>query len=171
MAVNMLQAIGVAVIIEPHLPGTFLDGATLMMDEEFPVIGMTIRHDRVDNFWFTLIHELAHLFLHLGGQYDSFVDDLDFEDKLDSCEREADDLASEILIPSQEWTKSPASKLNSEDAALHLARKLGIHPAIIAGRMRHELKNYRILSQLVGYGEVRKLFPKVAWDLKDVEQH
>jgi HTH-type transcriptional regulator/antitoxin HigA len=53
--------------------------------------------------------------------------------------------------------------LRSPEAAQHLAEKLRIHPAIVAGRMRYEAKNYRILTQLVGSGEVRKAFSDVTW--------
>lgn len=41
---------------------------------------------------------------------------------------------------------------------LNLATEMQIHPAIIAGRIRHELKNFRLLSNFVGHGEVRKYF-------------
>ena len=50
----------------PHLPRTHLDGAALKSHEGRPVIGLTLRYDRIDNFWFTLLHELAHVGLHLG---------------------------------------------------------------------------------------------------------
>lgn len=164
LAVEMLSAVGVALVIEPHLPGTYLDGAAIVVDEEFPVVGMTIRHDRLDNFWFTIMHELSHIALHMQSGYDSFVDDLDFEEKLDPAEDEADRLAREVLIPSEEWEKSAASKLRSVEAAQHLANRLGIHAALVAGRMRYEFKNFRILGQLVGYGEVRKQFSDVSWN-------
>lgn len=164
LAVEMLKAVGVALVIEPHLPGTYLDGAAIVVDEEFPVVGMTLRHDRLDNFWFTIMHELSHIALHLESGYDSFVDDLDFGEKLDPREDEADRLARDVLISNEDWEKSAACKLKSEEAAQHLAKKVGIHPAIVAGRMRYEFKNYRILGQLVGRGEVRKHFNDVSWD-------
>jgi HTH-type transcriptional regulator/antitoxin HigA len=39
---------------------------------------------------------------------------------------------------------------------LQYARERGIHPAIVAGRVRYTKKNYRILTNLVGKGEVRR---------------
>lgn len=163
LAVEFLKALGISLIIEPHLSGTYLDGAAIFDDPEKPTIGMTIRHDRLDNFWFTLMHELAHVVLHRHMELGSFYDDLDFNDHEDPLEREADELAGEVLIPQDDWERSPASKLRSAEAADHLARQLGVHPAIVAGRIRHESNNYRILSQLVGYEEVRKHFPEVDW--------
>ncbi|MFT6181411.1 MAG: HTH-type transcriptional regulator/antitoxin HigA [Akkermansiaceae bacterium] len=60
-----LNAAGIAVIIAKQLTGTHLDGAALWHPKEYPVIGMTLRHNRLDNFWFVLFHELGHLKLHL----------------------------------------------------------------------------------------------------------
>jgi len=128
-----------------------------------PIVGMSIRHDRLDNFWFTLMHEVAHLALHSGQENTEFIDDLDIEAKDDPKEREADELAGEALIPKTAWDKSPASRLRSPDAALHLAKALGIHPAIVAGRMRLEWKTFRLFNNLVGHREVRQEFPNITW--------
>ncbi len=163
-AVEFLGAHGVALVIEAHLPRTYIDGAAIMTEECSPVVALTLRHDRIDNFWFTLMHELAHLVLHLSEETAYFDDlDLDAESQDDPREREADELAGEALIPGDEWRKSPARYLRSPEAAEHLAEKLGIHPAIVAGRMRYEFKAYRLLNHLVGHREIREHFPEVDW--------
>jgi HTH-type transcriptional regulator/antitoxin HigA len=164
-AQNYLAERGISLVIEPHLPQTYLDGAALLVFAQRPVIGMTLRYDRLDNFWFTLFHELAHISLHSGEQMD-FIDDLDVDAKMDPKEREADKLAGEALIPEKEWVRSPASKLRSPQAAEHLAKRLGIHPAIVAGRMRHAWKAYRLLNHLVGHKEVRREFSQIEWPAK-----
>ena len=64
-AVEFLATQGIAVEIVRHLPGTHLDGAAMKSSEGRPVVGMTLRYDRIDNFWFVLFHELAHVVLHL----------------------------------------------------------------------------------------------------------
>ena len=51
--------------IARHLPGTYLDGAAMLSAFSQPVVALTLRYDRLDNFWFVLFHELAHVFLHL----------------------------------------------------------------------------------------------------------
>lgn len=167
LARDLLREHGVPLVVEPHLPRTRLDGAAIMAWTDRPVIGLSLRHDRLDNFWFCLMHELAHLALHLDERSDDeplrFYDDLDADDQGDPREEEADQLAGEALIPNGEWKKSPASKLRSPQAAQHLARKLGIHPSIVAGRMRRAYNSYKILNNLVGSGEVRRLFPEVDW--------
>lgn len=158
LAREHLREQGILLIIERHLPRTYLDGAAIMSSLGTPVIGMTLRHDRIDNFWFCLMHELAHVRLHIGTDVSQFYDDLDLKHTDDPRETEADQLAQEALIPSQIWKRSPASRLRSRDAVLDLANQLGVHPAIVAGRIRLKYKAYRVLSQLVGHGQVRRLF-------------
>jgi HTH-type transcriptional regulator/antitoxin HigA len=154
---------GISLVIEPHLPHTYLDGAAILVLKERPIVALTIRHDRLDNFWFTLLHELAHLSLHSELKEKQFIDDLDIDLKNDEIESEADRLAGATLIPPERWNKSPASRVRSPAAASHLANELGIHPAIVAGRMRHHWKAFRLLNPVVGHHEVRKWFPEVNW--------
>lgn len=77
---------------------------------------------------------------------------------------EADELAGETLIPRAVWAASPAKVVRSPQAVERLAKELRIHPGIVAGRIRYERKNFRILNQFVGHGKVRKLFPEITWD-------
>lgn len=164
LAKEFLEKHGITIVVESHLPRTFLDGASIMMPKENkPVIGLTLRYDRLDNFWYCLMHELAHVARHLEVDK-SFYDDFDTECKEDAIEEEADKLASEALIAAEEWEQSPAKKVPSPQAVQHLADKLEIHPAIVAGRIRHERKNFRLLNQLVGHGKVRRLFSEVSWE-------
>lgn len=160
---DFLRKHGIQIVIERHLPRTYLDGAAIIADKSKPVIGLTLRYDRIDSFWFTLMHELAHLALHLDTENNIYFDDLDVEGEDDIREREANRLAGEALIPEEAWEKSPASRLRSPVAAEHLAKELAIHPAIVAGRMQHEFKVYQLLGNLVGHRKVRKLFPEVKW--------
>jgi HTH-type transcriptional regulator / antitoxin HigA len=155
---EFLDQHGIVLVVEKAL-SPWLDGAA-MMCRSVPVVALTLRHDRLDNFWFVLMHELVHLLKHLGGETTSFYDDLDSDDQSDPREMEADALGGDILIPSDEWRTSPASRLRSAEAANHLAQRLRIHPAIVAGRIRRTYKDYRVLSGLVGQGEVRKQFPE-----------
>ena len=165
-AVDALAALGVAVEIVPHLPRTHLDGAALRVSGGPPVIGLTLRYDRIDNFWYCLLHELAHVGLHLNdGEDASFVDDHTLRGREEpnggSKEIEADRLAEDALIPSDAWEASEVSLEPSGMAVMALAFDLGIHPAIVAGRVRYKTGNYRLLSQFVGSGQVRRQFEAV----------
>jgi HTH-type transcriptional regulator/antitoxin HigA len=164
LAQEFLGKHGISLVIEPHLTGTYLDGAAVLIHEARPVIGLTIRHDRIDNFWFCLLHECAHVALHLDQKCSQFYDDLDVESESDSPERAADQMAGEALVPEKDWRKSPASRLRSPEAVLHLANQLRVHPAIVAGRIRHQFKSFRVLNQFVGHGQVRRLFPELHWE-------
>ncbi|MCH8013096.1 MAG: ImmA/IrrE family metallo-endopeptidase [Candidatus Marinimicrobia bacterium] len=163
LAKEFLMKHGIPLIVEPHLPRTHLDGASILINSNMPIIGLTLRYDRIDNFWFSLMHELAHISAHIDEGIGQFYDDLDVDDQNDTRELEADQLAGEALIPKEAWEKSPASRLRSPEAAEHLAKQLGIHPAIVAGRMRYEFKAYRLLNNLVGHRQVRPLFSETTW--------
>lgn len=166
IVIDFLSEYGIQVIAERHLPGTYLDGAAIIINKAEPVIGLTLRYDRIDNFWFTLMHELAHLVLHIENESDIFYDDLDVDAENDPREREANQLALEALIPQDAWLASPASRQCTPMAAEHLATKLQINLAIVAGRMQHEFKSYQLLRNLVGSKVVRKLFPEIKWEEK-----
>ncbi len=157
-AVDFLAEHGIAVVIESHLPKTFIDGAAMMTFSGTPVIGLTLRHDRIDNFWFVLLHELVHIWRHVLGPSYLYFDDLDSRSNRDRQEIEADEVAGEALVPRNVWDRSPAKVLPSPEAAKLLADSLGIHVAVVAGKIRYEAQNYSLLTKMVGHGEISKLF-------------
>lgn len=163
LARELLKKHGIALIIEPHFPQTYLDGAAIMMDKKHPIIGLTIRYDRLDNFWFNLMHELAHVALHYDQNSNFFYDDLDSPDSSNNKEEEADKIAREALIPESKWENSPARLIPSLIAAESLAKELGLHTAIIAGKMRREGNKYVYLNTIINQAKVRKYFPEERW--------
>lgn len=163
LAKEFLAQHGIPLVIVRHLPKTYLDGAALRLGDGRPVIGLTLRYDRIDNFWFCLLHELAHVGRHLDNDEGvAFVDDLTLRKvkggREDPRERQADDWAEEALIPKAAWEASVVKDDPTPMAVISLANALEIHPAIVAGRVRYEHQNYRLLSQFVGSGEVRRQF-------------
>jgi HTH-type transcriptional regulator / antitoxin HigA len=154
-AIEFLEDRGVCVVCERHLPRTYVDGAAFLVDDR-PVIALSLRFDRLDNFWFTLLHELGHIFLHhANGLEEGFFDDIEC-DTTDQLEQEADRFASDALIPSELWKTSPARFAKTIDPMRKFARSIGIHEAIVVGRIRRE-RGYSMYSDFVGQGEVRKL--------------
>ena len=155
---------GIGLEYVSHLPRTHLDGAALRLQDGRPVIGMTLRYDRIDNFWFTLLHELSHVALHMGACSDGtgFVDDHSLRgiepSGSDSTEQAADQSAQDALIPPEIWDEGILLVDPSPMTVLQMAWEAQVHPAIIAGRVRYETGNYRLLSQFVGTGEVRRQF-------------
>ena len=158
LAKEFLADRGIILIVERHLSGTYLDGAAMVLETGNPVVAMTIRHDRLDNFWFVLFHELAHISLHL---FDSLqMDFFDEESKGDgdTVEREADEFALESLIDSSSWDSCISRFSMTTESVLVDAKNIGIHPSILAGRIRKESGNYGIFSELLGQGTVRVCF-------------
>jgi HTH-type transcriptional regulator/antitoxin HigA len=162
LAKEYLEKHGVHLIVVPHLPKTYLDGAAILLPDGTPVIGLTLRYDRIDYFWFCLLHELAHVSKHLSTSDRLIVDDLDLREKKvekeDIIEKEADEMTRNGLIPKRIWDRNPISGKASTAEIYALAEKLKIHPAIIAGRIRFEQNNYRLLSRHVGNKQIRKHF-------------
>lgn len=158
LAKEYLARHGIVLVIEPHFKKTYLDGAALLIDDR-AVVGMTLRHDRLDNFWFVLLHEIGHIALHLNSGRPFITDDL--EDKVEQSteiEREADKFAQEALIPSSNWDSSAVSHSSSLDDAQQLAREIEVSIAIVAGRVRHTTGNWRLLQNKLGKGQVKEMF-------------
>lgn len=160
LAREYLAKSGIHLVIEAHLPKTYLDGAALRMPDGHPLVALTLRYDRLDNFWFTLAHELAHVALHLDGELKVFFDDLEAGDT-SQWEADADRLASEALIPRAAWQASPLNARSTSEQVEAFARELKISPAIPAGRIRHEAGNHRVFWRLLGKGQVRSQLAEV----------
>jgi HTH-type transcriptional regulator/antitoxin HigA len=164
LAQEFLAERGIALVLLPVLPHTKLDGAAMLDSDGAPVVGMTLRQDRIDNFWFTLTHELVHAWKHLPGK-EWVITDEGIEDGAedDTKEAEANRIARDAFIPRAAWKRSEAYLKPSVETILALAHKLQIHPAVIAGRLRKERTGYGNFSGLVGQKQVRKHFPEVKW--------
>lgn len=162
---DLLAEKGIVLVVERHLPGSYLDGAAMLADGETPVVGLTLRYDRLDNFWFVLMHELGHVFLHLfdGLRFDFF--DEESASDTDEIEAEADKFALDTLIPEDLWDQCLSRFALSEEAVGIDAETIGIDPAIIAGRIRKERGNYTILNDLVGQDQVRSQLEEAGDDL------
>lgn len=160
LAKEYLENHGIHLIIEKHLEGTFLDGAAIKGIDKAPIVAMTLRHDRVDNFWFVLFHELGHVIKHLYDKEENeFFDDLD-STSTDEKEIEADKFALDSLISKEEWDLSPVRFFSTPEMISNQAKLWNISEAIVAGRVRKENSNWNSpeLNKMVGYNKVRHLF-------------
>lgn len=147
-----LLALGIHFVIVPHLPHTYLDGAALSLGDH-RIVALTLRYDCIDSFWFTLLHELAHIVARHPGTYLDNLEDRDTQ--RDDTEREANQLAGEWLIYSQEFDQFTAAARPrfSKLAVLGFARRCRRHPGIVVGRLQH--------AGLVPYSHLRAWLPKV----------
>lgn len=147
-AVDKLRQIGISIVFEPRIEKTRLDGAALLDTDGTPIIGLTLRYDQVDNFWFTLLHEVVHVWKHLDSSNIAIVDNLESPTE-DRQEAEANRLAREALVPRVKWKRSKAYLNPSHVNIINYAKELGVHSAVVAGRLRHDKQDYSLFSELV----------------------
>ena len=134
--VSALASVGVRAVFVSHLSGTRIDGGALWLGD-IPVVGLSLRYDRIDWFWFTLMHELAHVIegeesldLQLVGN-DAERSDLEYEER-------ADQAAAEWLVPQQALKLFIRSvkPYFSRSAILDFAEQIRVHPGIIVGQLQ-----------------------------------
>jgi HTH-type transcriptional regulator / antitoxin HigA len=156
----VLAKAGVRFLIVAPLPHSKIDGVCFWLDEESPVIALSLRFDRIDWFWHTLIHEIAHLKNGEGKEHPTLdtqlvgADAQPFEQKMDS-EKNADVFATSFLIDQ--------SKLDNFIARVHplysrvkiaaFANKVHVHPGIVVGQLQHRKK--------IAYAHSREYVEKV----------
>lgn len=161
LAVQFLAKIGIATIVEPRLPNAVIDGAAMLTKEGMPVVALTLRIDRIDYFWFTLLHEVAHVWRHLNNPDESFIDRVDNIDSPQLKEKEANRIARDAFIKRAIWERSAAHLAPTRQDIQELADELHIHPAIIVGRLQFETGRYESFREFLGQGTVRALFPDI----------
>ena len=124
-----LNQAGVKFFVLSHLSKTYIDGAAFY-DDGHPVIVYTKRYDRIDNFWFTIAHEIAHVLRHFKKKDDFFIDDVK--------ERQADEFASKILKENEINTyMNPFGKYIARNKVEKCAQDLKVHEGIVVGVLQH----------------------------------
>lgn len=151
-----LAPYGIVFLWEESIPSMRLDGAVFSLPSGHIVVAVSLRYPRLDHFWFTLMHELAHVVLHADQLHNPILDDLDVEsDSL--VEQQADRLASDSLIPRNEWRSCPARYTNSEEDIKSFAEQIGIPAQCVAGRLQRELGRYDLFSRIINKYNVREI--------------
>ncbi len=152
----LLANLGVILVYVQALPGMKADGAVFRLSTGHPVVAMSLRFPRLDYFWFTLLHELAHLVLHLNELKDAVFFDVEGEEK-DVAERAANRLGKDSLVDRESWRSCDPKFDSSDRAVLKYATKERVHPAIVAGLLRRESGNYTRYSKIINEHDVREL--------------
>jgi HTH-type transcriptional regulator/antitoxin HigA len=134
---NALNAAGVKFFVLSHLQKTYIDGASFF-DGDNPVIVYTRRYDRIDNFWFTIAHEIAHVLLHLKEKDDLFIDSQDKDTSGIKDEQEANELAANMVkaLNILEYFHGMKQYI-SKDRVTRCARTLDVSEALIVGVLQH----------------------------------
>ncbi|MFC7780358.1 helix-turn-helix domain-containing protein [Legionella taurinensis] len=153
LAKERLARNGIKLIFLKNLSKTKVDGMCFLDKDGHPVIVLSLRYDRIDYFWFTLLHEMSHVYKHLNDK-NQFIDNLEMQSSLNPQEIEADRIAKEAFIARALWKRSDAFSLRTEESIIDLAKQLNINPAIVAGRIRYETNDYTKFSNLIGQGKI-----------------
>ncbi len=129
--VELCAGAGVAVVFVPEIKGAPVSGAAKWITPKKAMICLNIRGKSNDRFWFTFFHEAGHVLK--GSSREVFVD-IDTMD--DPEERAANEFAARLLIPSRHDAELPS--LKSRVAVVRFARRIGIHPGIVVGRLQND---------------------------------
>ncbi|SIQ83614.1 ImmA/IrrE family metallo-endopeptidase [Bosea sp. TND4EK4] len=145
---RILSEAGVRYLIVETLPGAKIDGVCFWLNERSPVIAMTMRFDRLDNFWFVLRHEIEHVLQGHGKDKVMLDSDLaaDAAAETDIAEEEriANEAAADFCVPKKMMDAFVARKapfFHDRDI-LAFAKMINVHPGLIAGQIRHRTGNY-----------------------------
>ena len=152
----ILSRFGVILVYVYALPGMGSDGAVFHLSTGHPVIALSLRFPRLDYFWFTLLHELAHLVLHNDQLKEPVYFDVEAEEK-DKAEKAANRLAKDSIVERESW-RNCEPKYDPSDASVRgYAAEMGVHPALIAGLLRKESGNYKRYSGIISEHDVRAI--------------
>jgi HTH-type transcriptional regulator/antitoxin HigA len=133
----MLAECGVALVLLPHLPKTFTQGATFWPSKDKAVLMMTLRGSWADIFWFSLFHELGHILLH--DKRHVFLEDGAPDPEWQQQEEEADRFAQQTLIPDAAYERFIGETFHFTEATIKaFADTIGICPGIVTGRLQHD---------------------------------
>jgi HTH-type transcriptional regulator/antitoxin HigA len=148
---RILSEAGVRFVIVETLPKAKIDGVCLWLGEDAPVIGISLRHDRIDSFWFVLRHEIEHV-LNGDGLHRPLVIDSDLEGStqdLPEQERVANEAAADFCVPKKEMASFILRKqpFFAERDIVGFAGRLNLHPGLVAGQLRHKLNRWDLFSK------------------------
>ena len=133
-AARLCNESGVALALVKPLPRMRLSGAAWWLSPRRPAIALSARHKTDDHLWFSFFHEAAHILLH--GKKTVFVDDADGLD--DDTEAEANNWASNFLLPRKSWGRFLGGGTFSGNRVRLFAQQEGVAPGIVVGRLQHE---------------------------------
>lgn len=152
---KILAQCGVRFVLVEKLPQAEIDGVCFWLDDS-PVIGMSTRRDKIDNFWFVLRHEIEHALHRHGQDQNEEMIDVKLEGVRASTsntlrveERVANAAAANFCVPSEKLDSFMIRKkpFYYERDVINLARILGRHPGLVVGQMQFRMERYDYLAR------------------------
>jgi HTH-type transcriptional regulator/antitoxin HigA len=151
---NYLMSKGIYLYFIDSLPNTMIDGAVYITSYSTIAVGLTLRYERLDYVWFTLLHELSHIILHYQYLSENII--LSIENSQDIKEAEANRLARDTIISPKDYrVLLPKRTLNSDDL-IKYAKINSIPPALIAGIIRKDINNYHIFNDIINNFKINR---------------
>lgn len=137
----ILAKAGVRLVVVEHLAGSKMDGACFWVnDNASPVIALSLRFDRVDNFWFVLFHEIDHV-LNGEGKDDPIYEEVSQNSSIGLPRREvrANESAARNCVPHDELEGFIArvNPMFTKQAIIGFARRVKTHSGIVVGQLQH----------------------------------
>ena len=147
---RILQECGVRYVLVESLPGGKIDGVCFWLDKRSPVIGISLRFDRIDNFWFVLRHEIEHV-MKKHGQ-DREIIDVEIEtpsETVPNQEKVANNAAADFCVPQEEMQSFYLRKnpYFSERDTIGFAHRMGVHPGIVVGQIQKMTERWDFLRR------------------------
>lgn len=127
---------GVAFVVVPAISKARVSGAARWLNNHKPLIQLSLFGKTNDKFWFTFFHEAAHILLHADKKEIVYLDNPSQPNSGVDYEKEADEWAGNTLIPSEYVAQ--LSALRTKSAVCDFSAGIGIHPAIVVGRLQHD---------------------------------
>lgn len=149
---RLLEAAGVRFVIVEGIAKSAIDGVCFWLDDNKPVIGLSLRYDRIDNFWFVLRHECAHV-LHGHGKSSAILDcDLGESDLAQSVSEEekiANQEAADFCVPEKKMTSFYLRKKPyfSERDVVAFSVRMDVHPGLVVGQLQRRMGRYDFLRK------------------------
>ena len=136
----MMAKAGIRFVIVEQLPTSSIDGACFWLTKKHPVVAMSIQADRIDNFWFTLMHELFHV-KHKHGQEKPIIDVDMFKQGIAHNDNEilVNNDAAEYLMPKKELDKfiNRVAPYFYSKKIIGFATRMEVHPGIVVGQLQN----------------------------------
>ena len=134
---RLCASCGVATVLVPAPAGCPVSGAAWFSTTDRAVIALSLRHKSNDHLWFSFFHEVGHLLLH--GKKQQFLDGIGLDGLDPQKEREADNFAKRILFTDEAGYQTLAANGRiSQSAVEAYAKKIGIAPGIVVGRLQYD---------------------------------
>jgi HTH-type transcriptional regulator/antitoxin HigA len=152
---RILAECGVRFVIVEGLPGGKIDGVCIWLDPDTPVVALSFRYDRIDNFWFVLWHELFHVLLRHGKAESAWIIDVELEGDRASAkaasskqEREANYEAANACVADHEMVSFVGKRSFFADRdVVGFAHLMRVHPGIVVGQVHNRTRKYEVLRK------------------------